>query len=127
MAGREGTTEGGTSLTVTHVAVGKEQAALCCKAIGNNAGLAHEAILQLGIVQHRRAIVDNRILADNTHANLYHGIRHTLKGTVLQTQSTIYLATVIDAAVYDTCSICDANIIAYGSDWLIIQLNLFLY
>ena len=41
----EGATEGGTSLTIVHITVGKEDAALCREPFTEVTGLTHETVV----------------------------------------------------------------------------------
>ena len=112
---REWAAEGSTGLTIGHKRVCKEQAGLCCEAIGNLTGLAHEAVLHLHRVINRATITDNRVLADHASTNEYRRILTTQNRTLVQAGTTANLAVALNHGVDDILGIDNLHTITYDT------------
>ena len=112
VAGGEGTTEGGTGLTVGHERVGKEQAGLSREAVGHLTGLAHEAVLHLHGVVDTAAVTDDGVLADDTRADIHGSVTRRHDGTLQQTSGTVHLAVALDDGISDVLCIDNLHVVA---------------
>ena len=109
--GREGSAEGRTGLTIGHKRVGKEQAGLGCKSVGNLTGLTHKAVLHLHTVIDRTTVTDNRVLADHARTDKHRGVHRTHHGTLRESGSTTDLAVTFDDGVGDILGIDNLHVV----------------
>ena len=109
--GREWSAESGTSLTIGHERIGKEQTGLGCKAIGNLTSLTHEAVLHLHRIVDGTTITDNRVFTDDTSTDKHRCIHRRHHRTLRETGSTADFTVALDNGIRDILGIDDLHII----------------